>query len=228
MHHVESVHNFIDLTASSRPGLNSFSDDEDEIAFGNDRNLRNLYKRGIWRLKHNDPNIRLLHLSNTELSREVSTRIGICLWQSQYVKTLLLPSCGLSGSSMDHLFGKIARQNQTNTYLLKGDILGKLGVNEQSLVSSVLECVTSFSGLVKVDVSHNDFGTLGLDVLIKSLARCPIEDIDLTDCALCGIFPLSGTRHCRRLKSLTLEYIHPLHGGTKWGSIIPPPPYSPY
>ena len=205
MHHVESVHNFIDLTASSRPGLNSFSDDEDEIAFGNDQNLCKLYKRDIWRLKHNDPNFRLLHLSNTELSREVSTRIGICLWQSQYVKALHLCSCGLSGSSMEHLFGKIARQNETNTYLSEEDILGKLGVNEQSLLSSVLECVTSFSGLIKVDVSHNYFGTHGLDVLVKSLAGCPIEDLDLTHCALHGIFPLSGTRHCRRLKKLDIS-----------------------
>ena len=155
------MHNFIDLTASSCP-WGGFSDDEDEDAFGIDRHLRNFYKKNIWRLRQNDPNFRLLDLSYTKLSREVLTRIGIYLWQSKYVKTLNFSSCGLSGSKMEDLFGKIAMQNETNTYLLEEDILRNLGVNEQSLVGSVLDCLTSFSCLVKVDISQNDFGTRGL------------------------------------------------------------------
>ena len=198
------MHNFIDLTASSRP-WGGFSDDEDEDAFGITQNLRDFYKNGIWRLKQNDPNFCLLDLPNTKLSREVLTRIGIYLWQSKHAKTLNFSSCGLSGSKMEYLFGKIAMQNETNTYLLEEDILRNLGVNEQSLVSSVLDCLTSFSCLVKVDISQNDFGTRGLGILVQSLAGSPIEDLNLSECGLHGIFPLSGARHCKKLKKLNIS-----------------------
>ena len=85
-----SIHNIIDLTTSSGPRGKYFSDDEDEKAFGSNENLRNLYNDNIWRLKQNDSNFDFLELSNSGLPIAVYTRIGIYLWQSKHVKTLLL------------------------------------------------------------------------------------------------------------------------------------------
>jgi hypothetical protein len=106
---------------------------------------------------------------------------------------------------MHHLFGKIALQNETNAYLLQVDILGKLMVNERSLVRNVLDGVTSFTQLIKVDISSNKFGTNGLDVLVKSLAGSPIEELNISCCRLDGISPLTGTRLCQRLKELYIS-----------------------
>jgi hypothetical protein len=78
-------------------------------------------------------------------------------------------------------------------------------VNERSLVRNVLDGVTSFTQLIKVDVSSNKFGTNGLDVLVKSLAGSPIEELNISCCRLDGIFPLTGTRLCQRLKQLDIS-----------------------
>ena len=100
-------HFFVDLTVNrGRPS--AFSDDEDEVAFGIVWSSRKLYKRKIWRLKQNDPNFGLLNLRGTEVSDEICARIGIYLWQSKHIKNVLLQSCGLTGSKMEHFFGKIA------------------------------------------------------------------------------------------------------------------------
>ena len=188
--------NFIDLIDDSHPWGGTFSDDEDEIAFGSDvgsqgRALKRLYKHSIWWLKHNDPYFGILNIS-CYISERMAMRIGIYLWQNKHVKNLNLSSCGLDDNEMHHLFGKIALQNRTNAYLLEVDILGKLMAIERSLVRNVLEGVTNFTRLVEVDISRNFFGTSGLDVLIKSLAGSPIEEINLSCCRLDGISPLTG------------------------------------
>jgi hypothetical protein len=208
MESIAHKHNIIDLTKSS-PRENYFSDEDDENAFGVDANLRNFYKCHVRRLRQNDPNFRLLELPvrifRSELSLAVHARIGMYMWQSKYIKTLILSSCSLSEFHMELLFGKIARQKVTNTYISEDDILGKLGVNEQILVSSILEGVTSFSNLVKVDVSCNSYGAHGLDVLAKSLAGSPIKHLDISSCGLDGISPLRGLQHCSRLKELDIS-----------------------
>lgn len=204
------MNNFIDLTEKVIWG-GTFSDDEDEIAFGSDdedgsqgRALKRLYKHSIWRLKHNDPNFGILNIS-CFVSERMAMRIGIYLWQNKHVKNLNLSYCGLDDNEMHHLFGKIALQNKTNAYLLEVDILGKLMANERSLVRNVLERVTSFTRLVEVDVSFNKFGMNGLDVLVQSLAGSQIKELNISCCRLDGISPLTGTRLCKRLKQLNMS-----------------------
>ena len=188
------MNNYIDLTEKVTWG-GTFSDDEDEIAFGSDdedgsqgRLLRRLYKHSIWRLKHNDPNFGILNIS-CFVTERMAMRIGIYLWQNKHVKNLNLSYCGLDDNEMHHLFGKIALQNKTNAYILEVDILGKLMAIERSLVRNVLEGVTSFTQLVKLDVSFNKFGTNGLDVLVKSLAGSQIKELNISCCRLDGISP---------------------------------------
>jgi len=204
--------NFIDLIDDSHPWGGTFSDDEDEIAFGSDdedgsqgRVLRRLYKHSIWRLKHNDPNFGILNISCFIVSERMAMRIGIYLWQNKHVKNLNLSYCGLEDNEMHHLFGKIALQYKTNAYILEVDILGKLMANERSLVRNVLEGVTSFTRLVEVDVSFNKFGTNGLDVLVKSLAGSQIKELNISCCRLDGISPLTGTQLCEQLKKLNIS-----------------------
>jgi hypothetical protein len=195
--------NFIDLIDDSHPWGGTFSDDEDELAFGSDDEDKLLYKHNIWWLKHNDPYFSTLNIS-CSISERMAMRIGIYLWQNKYVKNLKLSYC-LDDDKMHHLFGKIALQNITNAYILEVDILGKLMANEQSLVRYVLEGVTSFTQLVKVDISSNHFGMSGLDVLVRSLAGSPIEELNISWCGLDGISPLTGTRLCPRLDELDIS-----------------------
>lgn len=182
--------------AESEDSGESFSDDEDERVFGLD-NLR-FYKQCIRRLEHNDPYFAILHIS---ISERMAMRIGIYLWQNKHVYNLKLSSCGLNDNKMHHLFGKIALQNRTNTYISEVDILGKLMANERSLVRNV----TSFTQLIEVDISGNNFGTSGLDVLIKSLAGSRIEILNISCCTLDGISQLTGTRLCQRLNKLDIS-----------------------
>jgi hypothetical protein len=104
---------------------------------------------------------------------------------------------------MHHLFSKIALQNKTNAYLVEVDILGKLMANQRSLVTHVLDAVTSFPVLIEVDVSSNEFGTSGLDVLVKSSGG----SARYICCSLDGISPLTGTRLCQRLKVSYLTFV---------------------
>lgn len=203
---MDATNNFIDLTVNHGPSGGAYSDDEDEAAFGIDHRLFRFYKHKIWKLKNNDPNFCLLQLSNCELlTDEVWSRIGVYLWSSKHMKNLSLVNCDLTDSKMKNLFGKIAQQNETNDYLLKNDVLGKLGVNESTLVGSIVESLTSFQHLLNVNISRNNVGTDGLDVLVKSLAGCPIENHEIISCGLEGILPLKGLRKCMRLKTLDIS-----------------------
>ena len=106
---------------------------------------------------------------------------------------------------MEHLFGRIAQQNETNAFVLSNDILGKCGINELTLTSGIIESLTSFPNLLKLDVSHNQIRTNGLDVLVKSLSGTPIEDLNIACCGIEDISSLKGTRKCMRLKKLNIN-----------------------
>jgi hypothetical protein len=196
--------NFIDLTAKNYPSLGDFSDDEDEIAFGANPNL---YRRKIWKLRHNDPNYCLVKFDRNELLSNVNicSRVGVYIWSSKHVKNPLLDHCSLTDINMEQLFGKIVQQNETNEYLVKENILINLGVPETTLVGSIIESVTSFQNLVNLDISHNVFGMNGLNILVKVLAGCPIESLDLKRCNIDSISPLKGLQKCSILNTLILS-----------------------
>ena len=192
----------IDLTVSNRP-TQIYGDDA--LAFGGDPNDRRLYFDNIWRLKQNDPNFCLLVLYGALLTNQVCERIGVYLCSSTHIKNIQLQSCALTETSMEHLFGRIAQQNETNAHVLRNDILGKCGINELTLKSGIIESLTSFPNLLKLDVSHNPIRTNGLDVLVKSLCGSPINDLNLESCGIEDISPLKGTRKCMRLKKLNIN-----------------------
>lgn len=102
----------VDLTVGRDPVV---FDREDLWAFGGDQNSRKLYAHKIWKLKQNDPNFCVLNLSSWELSGGdgICERIGVHLWQSKCIKNLQLVSCNLTGRDVEHLFGKVAQQNET-------------------------------------------------------------------------------------------------------------------
>ena len=63
---------------------------------------------------------------------------------STHIKTIQLQSCALTETKMEHLFGSIAQQNETNAHVLSNDILGKCGITEVTLTSGIIESLTSF------------------------------------------------------------------------------------
>ena len=74
-------------------------------------------------------------------------------------------------------------------------------------MDGIIESVTysPFSNLFNVDVSNNNFGTNGLDVMVKALTGSPIESLNINRCGLKGFNPLIGLRKCRILKKLSLS-----------------------
>ena len=179
--------NLVDLTVNHGPSSYAlFPDAEDEAAFGISDIYLRIYKRQIWRLKQNDPNFALLDLRGTALSNFVCRRIGTHLMSSStHMKNLLLQGCNLTESRMESLF-ILGRQFETNAYILKEDILGRMGITEKTLVDGIIESVTysPFSNLFNVDVSNNNFGTNGLDIMVKALAGSPIESLNINHCGL--------------------------------------------
>ena len=105
------------------------------------------------------------------------------------------------------MFGKIAQQNITNEYVLKKDILGNIGITEKTLVGSIMDSLTSFSNLNTVNLSCNNIGDNGLEVLVNGLAGCQIEFLNISSCGIdLGFYTLEklGLK-CRRLKELDLN-----------------------
>jgi hypothetical protein len=198
--------NVVDLTSRSRGPSDECSDDEDERAFGGSRTLREFYKKKIWRLRHNDPNYCLVKLYAGELPNDlVVSRVGRYLSSTKHVKNLQLVHCSLTAENMEQLFGKIAQQIETNEYLVKNNILSNLGVNENTLVESIIESLTYFQRLVKIDVSCNGFGASGLDVLVKALAGCPVQNLEVCCCGFKSISPLMGLKKCTELDRVDIS-----------------------
>ena len=193
---------FIDLTVDRGPARGEFSDEEDEAAFSSNWSL---YKRKVWKLRHNDRNYRLVSFHADELQEDVTcSRVGNYLWTSTHVKNLDLKCCNLTDEKMRRLFGSITQQNATNRYLMKRNILEDLGVNEPTLVDNILDSLTSFRNLTDINVSRNGFGTEGLDVLVKALQGSPIKNLDISRCNVSSIFPLQGLQ-CPMLKKLDIS-----------------------
>ena len=200
--HNTQIMELIDLTVSNRP---TEICGDDALAFGGAAINRSLYLDNIWRLKQNDPNFCLLDIRGTSLINQVCERIGVYMCSSTHIKTIQLQSCALTETKMEHLFGSIAQQNETNAHVLSNDILGKYGITEVTLTSGIIESLTSFPNLLKLDVSCNQIRANGLDVLVKSLSGSPIIDLNLAYCGIEDISPLKGTRKCMRLKKLNIN-----------------------
>lgn len=193
----------VDLTVSRTHS--QFSDDEDAMAFGNNQSDRILYRQKIRKFKKNDPNLRILDLRGRPLTGDMCERVGIYLWSSKYIKNILLQNGHLTPDKMENLFGKIARQNESNVFVLKEGILDSRVAYEKTLVNSIIESVTSFINLVNVNVSWNNIGENGLDVLVKALSDAPINNLDISHCDIERIAPLKRARKFKVLKKLDLS-----------------------
>lgn len=146
-----------------------------------------------------------LLLRESELQENsICSLVGKYLGSSSHVKNIDLSRCNLTDEKMKRLFAKIAQQNATNKYLVKRNILENLGVNEPTLVDSILDSLTSFRNLTDINVSRNCFGSEGLDVFVKALQGSPIKNLDMSSCNISSIIPLQGLQ-CPVLKKLDIS-----------------------
>ena len=197
----------IDLTTDQKI---RFDTEEDKAAFDSNRSYRDLYKEQVYKLKQNDPYCRMLKVC-VDLNEDVCDRIGFYMWKNSHLRTLTLEGCNLSETRMKNLFSRIVdqhEQNQTNNYLQQHDILEQiLNVGGTSLKGRVMDYLafTPFSKLLHVDLSGNNFGTNGLDVLLKAIAGAPVKELHLMRCGLNDLSPfITGGRKLKELKMLDL------------------------
>ena len=113
---------------------------------------------------------------------------------------------------MKKLFSRIIdqhKQNEINDYVRKDGVLEKfLNVGDTSLTGLVMDyvAVTPFTQLLHVNVSHNSFGTNGLDVLVKAIAGAPVKELRMERCGLHDLSPLiEGARNLKEMKVLNLS-----------------------
>jgi Leucine-rich repeat (LRR) protein len=201
----------IDLTTVERI---SYDREEDRAAFSRSRAYRQLYKKQVHKLKQNDANCCMLNGRDCgDLSEDVCDRIGFYLWRNSHLKNISLNyGNGLSAKKMKKLFSRIVdqhKQNELNDDIRKVGVLEeKLNVGDASLTDHVLGylSITPFTQLLHVNVSHNSFGTNGLDVLVKAIAGAPVKELRMQSCGLHDLSPLIvGARNLKELKVLDLS-----------------------
>ena len=168
-------------------------------------------KKHVYNLKQNDANCCMFNVS-IELNEDVCDRIGFYMWRNSYIKNLTLRDCDLSPEKMKKLFSRVLdqhEQNESNDYLKNHGVLEKIfNVGDTSLTGRVMDYLacTPFSKLLHVNLSQNNIGTNGLNVLVKAISGVPVSELHLVRCKLNDLSPfIVGGRKLKELKSLNLE-----------------------
>ena len=200
----------IDLTAEQVTYFDSY---EDEAAFMKDWQATKLYREQVFKLKQNDANYRMLSVKYCDvrgyLCLDVCERIGFYLARNSYIMNITLCRCYLNDGHLEKLFSMTLDQRQQNDtihHIKKHDIFDTI-LNVASLSENVMDYLAfnPLSKLVHVDLSQNDFGTYGLDLLVKALSGTPLRTLDLSSCGLYDLSPLIlGGRQLKQLKQFHL------------------------
>ncbi len=200
----------VDLTTSDQEIR--FDTEEDEAAFGSSRSYRDLFKEQVYKLKQNYAYFCYLKV-HMNMSEDVCDRIGFYLWRNSYIRNVTLSSCCLCEEKMKRLFSRIVdqhEQNESNDYLKRHDILERMfNVGDTSLTGRVMGylSINPFSTLLHVDLTDNNFGTNGLDVLVKAIAGAPVRELHLRRCGVNDLSPfITGGRNLKELRLLDLNY----------------------
>jgi len=165
--------------------------DSDEGSTDEDQRFDNLLQN----LKENDPDVTEIDSNYWygeymfDLSADAWEEIGQDITNNTHLEELTLWESVLNEQKMTSLFRGLTGSNSIKRISLSGDeqIFGVEGVR------SMVPFLQNASNLKKLNVSENNIGSEGFNLLMRALSNSPIQELQCNSCGIESIEMMSTT-----------------------------------